>query len=134
MVEQPGDKSMKVIHTTLCISLLTGLMLATPAVVAQEQLAASMCDYVKADDKNRFRKILSDNRLRLRNIYDGVMCNGTSLIRFAVTNNAVGAGEVIVKQLPAAQITASGDIAWAEANHAGSALIAILKERAGSGE
>ena len=125
---------MKVIHTTLCISLLTGLMLATPAVVAQEQLAASMCDYVKADDKNRFRKLLSDNRLRLRNIYDGVMCDGTSLVRHAVKSNASGAGEFIIKQLPAAQISASGDIAWAEANHAGSALIAVLKERAGGGE
>ena len=125
---------MKMIRTTLRISLLTGLFLAAPSVVVQEQLAASMCDYVKADDKNRLRKILSDNRLRLRNIYDGVMCNGTSLIRFAVANNAVGAGEFIVKQLPATQITASGDIAWAEANHAGSPLIAILKERAGSGE
>jgi hypothetical protein len=39
-----------------------------------------------------------------------------------------------VKQLPAAQITSSGDIAWAEANHSASPLIAILKERAGSGE
>jgi hypothetical protein len=106
----------------------------TPAAYADQQLAASMCDYVKADDKNRFRKLLSDNRLRLRNIYDGVMCDGASLVRHAVKNNAAGAGEFIIKQLPAAQISASGDIAWAEANHAGSALIAVLKERAGGGE
>jgi hypothetical protein len=125
---------MKLIHATLCLSLVAGLLVFTPAVQAQEQLAASMCDYVKADDKNRFRKLLSDNRLRLRNIYDGVVCDGLSLIRFAVKSNAAGAGEFIIKQLPAAQITASGDIAWAEANHAGSALIAVLKERAGGGE
>ncbi len=125
---------MKVLHTALCVSMLTVLLSATPAAVAQEQLAASMCDYIKADDKNRFRKILSDNRLRLRNIYDGIMCDGTSLIRYSIAQKAVGAGEFIIKQLPASQITASGDIAWAEANHAGSPLIAILKERAGSGE
>jgi hypothetical protein len=118
----------------LCGSLLTGLFVVTPAAYADQQLAASMCDYVKADDKNRFRKLLSDNRLRLRNIYDGVMCDGTSLVRHAVKSNASGAGEFIIKQLPAAQISASGDIAWAEANHAGSALIAVLKERAGGGD
>lgn len=84
--------------------------------------------------KIRFRKLLSDNRLRLRNIYDGVLCDGLSLIRFAVKNNAAGAGEFIIKQLPAAQITASGDIAWAESNHAGSGLIAVLKARAGGAE
>jgi len=125
---------MKLMNATLCLSLAAGLMIVAPQVEAQEQLAASMCDYVKADDKNRFRKLLSDNRLRLRNIYDGVVCDGVSLIRFAVKSNAAGAGEFIIKQLPAAQITASGDIGWAESNHAGSALIAVLKARAGGGE
>lgn len=125
---------MKVLPAMLCGSLLTGLFVVTPAAYADQQLAASMCDYVKADDKNRFRKLLSDNRLRLRNIYDGVMCEGNSMVRHAVINKAAGAGEFIIKQLPAAQITASGDIAWAEANHAGSPLIAVLKERAGGGE
>lgn len=88
---------MKLINATLCLSLAAGLMVVAPAAQAQEQLAASMCDYVKADDKNRFRKLLSDNRLRLRNIYDGVLCDGLSLIRFAVKSNAAGAGEFIVK-------------------------------------
>ncbi len=124
---------MKLMYSALCLSFVSGLFFSSPQVVAQEQLAASMCDYVKADDKNRFRKLLSDNRLRLRNIYDGVVCDGMSLVRFAVKNNAAGAGEFIIKQLPAAQISASGDIAWAESNAAGSPLIAILKERAGGG-
>ena len=87
---------MKLMNATLCLSLAAGLMVTAPAVHAQEQLAASMCDYVKADDKNRLRKILSDNRLRLRNIYDGVICDGLPLIRFAVKSNAAGAGEFII--------------------------------------
>lgn len=124
---------MKLMYSALCLSFVSVLLVQSPQVSAQEQLAASMCDYVKADDKNRFRKLLSDNRLRLRNIYDGVICDGMSLIRFALKNNAAGAGEFIIKQLPAAAITSSGDIAWAEANAAGSPLIAILKERAGGG-
>lgn len=125
---------MKVLSAMLCSSLLAGLFMVAPVAHADQQLAASMCDYIKADDKNRFRKLLSDNRLRLRNIYDGIMCDGHPLVRFAVVSNAAGAGEFIIKQLPAAQISASGDIAWAEANHAASPLIAVLKERAGGGD
>jgi hypothetical protein len=125
---------MKVLSAMLCSSLLAGLFMVAPVAHADQQLAASMCDYIKADDKNRFRKLLSDNRLRLRNIYDGIMCDGHPLVRFAVISNAAGAGEFIIKQLPAAQISASGDIAWAEANHAASPLIAVLKERAGGGD
>ena len=125
---------MKLLPAVFCGVVVAGAVLVSPVVHADDQLAASMCDYVKADDKNRLRKVLSDYRLRLRNIYDGVLCDGLSLIRFAVKSNAAGAGEFIVKQLSAAQITASGDIAWAESNHAGSALIAVLKARAGGGE
>ena len=125
---------MKVLPAMLCSSLLTGLFVVAPTAHADQQLAASMCDYIKADDKNRFRKLLSDNRLRLRNIYDGVMCDGNSLIRFAVVHNAAGAGEFIIKQLPATVISSSGDIGWAEANHAASPLVAVLKQRAGGGD
>ncbi|MGI5308030.1 DUF3718 domain-containing protein [Rheinheimera sp. WS51] len=86
---------------------------------------------VPADDKNRLRKVLSDQRLRLRNVYEGILCNGDSLIRFSFINNAESAGEFIIKQLPSSLVADSGDIAWAEANgYAGSALLEVLKERA----
>ncbi len=125
---------MKFIPAILCCSLLIATAAWVPPDKAEDQLAASMWDYIKADDKNRLRKLLSDNRLRLRNIYDGIMCNGMTMVRFAAANNANGVGEFIIKQLPATQIGASGDIAWVEANHASSGLIAVLKERAGSGD
>jgi len=125
---------MKFIPAIVCCSLLTAAAVGVAPVQAADQLAASMCDYIKADDKNRLRKLLSDNRLRLRNIYDGIMCNGQNMVRFAVSSNANGVGEFIIKQLPAAQISASEDIAWVEANHASSGLLAVLKERAGSGD
>jgi hypothetical protein len=125
---------MKVISALMVGSLCLVASSLSTSVQADDQMAASMCDYVKADDKNRLRKLLSDNRLRLRNVYDGIMCNGQNMIQFAIANNANNAGEFIIKQLPAAHISASGDIAWAESNHAGSALIAMLKERAGGGD
>jgi len=114
--------------------MVVGTWCVIPVAQAQEQIAASMCDYIKADDKNRFRKVLTENRLRLRNIYDGVICDGLSMVRFAVKSNAAGVGEFIIKQLPASQINASGDVAWAEANNGASPLVAVLKARAGGGD
>jgi hypothetical protein len=125
---------MKVLPAILCSSLLAMAAFWIAPVQAEDQMAASMCDYIKADDKNRLRKLLSDNRLRLRNIYDGVMCNGQNMVRFAVANNANNVGEFIIKQLPAAHFGASGDVAWAESNHANSGLLAVLKARAGGGD
>lgn len=125
---------MRLKTAVLCLSMVVGTWCVIPMAQAQEQIAASMCDYIKADDKNRFRKVLTENRLRLRNIYDGVVCDGLSMVRFAVKTNAAGVGEFIIKQLPASQINASGDIGWAEANNASSPLVAVLKARAGGGE
>lgn len=123
---------MRLLPTLLCGAAVTLTLVAAPAAVADDQLAASMCDYVAADDKNRLRKVLSDYRLRLRNIYDGVVCNGESLIRHAFKSNANDVGEFIVKQLPGSAVAGSGDIAWAEGNgFAASPLLAVLKERAG---
>ena len=123
---------MRLLPTLLCGAAVTLTLVAAPAAVADDQLAASMCDYVAADDKNRLRKVLSDYRLRLRNIYDGVVCNGESLIRHAFKSNANDVGEFIVKQLPGSAVAGSGDIDWAEGNgFAASPLLAVLKERAG---
>lgn len=107
----------------------------TPAKADAAQLVASICDYVASNDKNRLRSKLSDSGIRLRNIYDGVKCNGQSLLRFAMSSGADGAGEFIAKQLPGSTLgapEADGKtvIAWAEANgFGGSATAAAIKER-----
>ncbi|MBZ9612248.1 DUF3718 domain-containing protein [Rheinheimera maricola] len=126
---------MRLLPTLFCAAAVTLSLLASPVAIADDQLAASMCDYVAADDKNRLRKVLSDYRLRLRNIYDGVVCNGESLLRHAFKSNAADVGEFIAKQLPGSAISDSGDIAWAESNgFAASPLLAVLKDRAGGGD
>ena len=126
---------MKLLPAVFCGVVVAGAVLVSPVVHADDQLAASMCDYVKADDKNRLRKVLSDYRLRLRNIYDGVVCNGESLLRHAFKSNANDVGEFIAKQLPGSAVSSSGDIAWAEANgFSASPLLGTLKSRAGEAD
>lgn len=124
---------MKLLPSIVCSAMVAGAMLFSPIASADQQLAASMCDFVAADDRNRFRKVLSDYRLRLRNIYDGVVCNGESLIRHAFRSGANDVGEFIIRQLPGSQLADSGDVEWAQANGFGdTALFASLQDRAGS--
>ena len=106
--------------------------ISTP-VAADDQLAQSICSYVAADSKNNLRKTLSDNRLRLRNVYDGIVCDGLPLVRHAIKHNAADTAGFILSQLPGSLVAASGDAEWATSNgFAASPIIASIKERSAS--
>lgn len=112
-------------------------VLATPFVTttasAGDQIAESICSYIAANDKNSLRKTLSDSRMRLKNVYDGVACDGLPMIRFAIKHNAADTAEFIIKQLPGSQIAKMGDAEWAASNgFAQSPVIEALKARSSS--
>jgi len=71
---------------------------------------ANICNIVVADDKSELRKkmkiVRSDFQMKLQDYYDGVSCNGNSLIRTAVLNNAVEAGTLLVKKIPRKHLSA----------------------------
>ena len=123
---------MKLSTFLISLSLSSAALLSSHNVNANDQLAASICDYVGADDKSRIRKKLKETRVKLRNIYAGISCGGNNLIRHAIIYGADGTGEYIVKQIPKSDLASGGDVAWADANgHSGSPVIAALKSRAG---
>lgn len=68
----------------------------------------NICAIVKADDKSELRrkinKVQSYYRLKLQDYYDGVTCDGDSLIRTAVKANAVKTGTLLVKKMPKSQL------------------------------
>lgn len=114
------------------IAILTAPFFISPAS-ANDKLVQSFCSYIAANDKNNLRKILSENRLRLKNVYDGITCNGLPMIRFAIKHNAGDAAEFIIKQLPGSQISSMGDAEWAANNgFASSSIIETLKARSAS--
>ncbi|MBY6019024.1 DUF3718 domain-containing protein [Halomonas denitrificans] len=125
---------------TACLmaaGLVAGGLTYSPSSHANvEQLVASMCDYVAADDKNRLRKKLKDARIKLRAVYDGVNCNGNSLLRTAMLADAQDVGVFLVKQLPRnslSSVEADGQtvLQWAEAQGlANSAIAAEISSRA----
>jgi hypothetical protein len=69
-----------------------------------ETALANICEIVKTDDKGELRKkmksVRSNFNLQLRDYYSGVTCSGQSLIKLAITNNAVEAGTLLVKKMP----------------------------------
>ena len=103
-----------------------------PVVVAQDQWATSLCEYTKADDKNRVRKVLCDKKVNVRKVYDAIQCNGDSLIKFAMRSDAYETGAFFVKQMPAKALVAEDLETWAAANGlAASPLINDIKARIG---
>ena len=96
------------------------------------ELALSLCTYVQGDDTMRMRKKLRDARVRVRDIYSGIRCNGQSLLQFAMSNGSQDIGEFIVGRLSVDELKASGDYEWAQSNGHGSSAIAVaIKDRAG---
>ena len=107
--------------------------LFTTSVSANDQLAQSFCSYVASNDKNNLRKTLSESRMRLKNVYDGIACDGLPMIRFAIKHNAGDVAEFIIKQLPGSQIVKMADAEWAASNgFAQSPIIETLKARSSS--
>ncbi|QIR13743.1 DUF3718 domain-containing protein [Shewanella aestuarii] len=120
-------------------ALIVASSVSAPAVANGDQLVANICDYVKSDDKNRLRKKLKESRVKLRNIYASISCDGSSLLRTAYSANANDVGEFIAKRLPSSDLStpeADGKtiIDWASANgHGGSAITAAINDRLGGG-
>lgn len=118
------------IGAALALSLLA---IQAPVAQAQEQWVVSLCEYTKADDKSRIRKLLSDNKVNVRKIYDAVKCNNESLIKFAMRSDAYETGSFFVKQMPAKALQDEDLEAWATANGFGaSPLINDIKARIGA--
>lgn len=118
---------------------LGGMSVPVTASAQADPLVASLCDYVKANDKNRLRKKLKESRVKLRQVYSGISCDGQSLLRTALTANATDAGEFVAKRLSVNELNVAETDgltiqAWAEANgHGTSSIIAAVKERLGAG-
>jgi hypothetical protein len=88
--------------------LLITSLLATTAVMAPtaqaDNLSLRICEYVQANDKNRLRSFLKQNKLKIRKIYDGLECNGDNVLVFAAKSNSLEVGEFIIGKLPAKKV------------------------------
>lgn len=94
---------LKIVKTSLIIAA-TSFTFSNVAHADVNEALANICTIVQADDKGELRKkmrrVQSDYRLKLRDYYSGVSCNGNSLIRTALVNNSVEVGTLLVKKMP----------------------------------
>lgn len=112
---------------------IAAVQFVAPVASANDQMVQSICAYVADNNKNDLRKALSDNRMRLKNVYDGITCDGLPLVRHAIKHNAADTAEFIIKQLPGSQVAKSGDLEWATSNgFAASPILEAIKARSAS--
>ncbi|MGB2738958.1 MAG: DUF3718 domain-containing protein [Cognaticolwellia sp.] len=90
---------------TLLLAITFLLLTVTYSEKAQaNNVAKSLCEYVSVDDKSRLRSYLRSNKLKIRNVFDAVQCNGQNLIAFAGSNNAIETGTLMLGKLPKATV------------------------------
>ena len=92
----------------LIASILASSTLMTTSALA-EDLSLRICEYVQANDKNRLRSFLKQNKLKIRNIYDGLKCNGDNLLIFSAKHNALEVGEFLINKMPSKKVKAEID-------------------------
>ena len=87
----------------LLSALLTASYFIAPSAKA-DNISLRICEYVQANDKNRLRSYLKQNKLKMRKIYSGLECNGDSLLIFAAKANGLEVGEFIIGKLPSKKV------------------------------
>lgn len=81
---------MKSIKIIIFLTLFLSPVLATKPIYADDFLilATALCDYTKANDRSKIRKKLKRVKVKLRKVYEGITCDGKTLHKFALHNNA----------------------------------------------
>jgi len=93
----------------ILLPILLAASVITAAPAQADNLTLRICEYVQANDKSRLRSFLKQNKLKVRNIYDGLECNGDNLLIFAAKSQALEVGEFIIGKLPAKKVKAEID-------------------------
>ncbi|MBU2871196.1 DUF3718 domain-containing protein [Colwellia sp. E2M01] len=89
---------------TLLLLPVVLLMGASTTVSASDNLSLRICEYVQANDKARLRSFLKQNKLKIRNIYSELRCNGDNILIFSAKSNALEVGEFIIGKLPSKDV------------------------------
>jgi len=92
-------------NIVLMASILATTVTLSPLAKA-DNLSLRICEYVQANDKNRLRSFLKQNRLKIRNVYDDLACNNNNLLIFAAKSQALEVGEFLISKMPSKKVKA----------------------------
>ena len=90
-------------------SLLTLSFAPVQVVHADDSISLRICEYISVNDKKRLRSFLKTRKLKIRNVFSDIKCNGQNLLVFAASSNALDTGELIIGKIPAKTVAASID-------------------------
>ncbi|WP_157980877.1 DUF3718 domain-containing protein [Pseudidiomarina homiensis] len=90
---------------------------------ASEEIALVFCAYVRDNDTSRLQNKMRELRIRMRDVYSSIRCNGASLIQFALKTNSHDVGSFIVRSVPLNDLRDAGDYEWALENGYGDTVI-----------
>lgn len=126
-----GAKMWKAVASTVVVaSIAMGANLVASKPAQAQDLALNLCTYVQGDDRMRMRQRIREERIRLRQVYEGVRCNDMTLIQFALHSGSMDIGIFMIGQLPASTLNRNGELDWAEANGHGDTEVAqAIRER-----
>jgi hypothetical protein len=124
---------LKIVKTSIAIATAS-LLFAGNAQADINVALQNICTIVKADDKGELRKkmkrVQSDYRMKLKDYYTGVSCDGNSLLRTAMLNDSVETGTLMIKKIPRGDLKAPEKdgktvLVWASENGLNSSAIVI---------
>ncbi|MFT5760791.1 MAG: hypothetical protein ACI9LM_005578 [Alteromonadaceae bacterium] len=72
-----------------------------PISFVANRLEATICKYITNGDQKRIRSLLIANKLKIRSLYDTVLCNGKNILTIAAENNDLVAGRHIISEVSA---------------------------------
>lgn len=84
--------------------LFTSLYWYAPQTTAAN-VSLTVCEYVAADDKKRFRSFLKTNRLKIRKIFKAIKCNDQNILVFSASSKSMNVGKLIIGKLSKKLIT-----------------------------
>jgi len=83
----------------LLLASLIAASISFAPITKANTMSLRICEYVAANDKNRLRSFMKQNKLKIRNVFKNIKCNGQNLLVFAASNHALEAGEFIIGKI-----------------------------------
>ncbi|SFR45956.1 Protein of unknown function [Pseudidiomarina maritima] len=121
---------------SLLTVMSTALLLTSGAVGAQPALATFgddvallFCSQVRHNNSQDFRNKLREYRLRIRDIYPRIRCNGESMIQFAHHSGSAEIGRFIANSVLIRDLYDVGDVSWARQLPQQNSIRQVIEER-----
>ncbi|MBA6230991.1 MULTISPECIES: DUF3718 domain-containing protein [unclassified Colwellia] len=89
---------------TLLVASLIAASVTFAPVTKADNMSLRICEYIAANDKNRLRSFMKQNKLKIRTLFKNIECNGQNLLVFAASNNALETGEFLIGKVPAKKV------------------------------